>query len=263
MPLYFKPKQKLSLQDVMHSMRDHYEGTPFDVTKDAGAGPYGAPYRPTPLEWEHEGKRYFNERPISTQQTAGTYVVQIRPQLPDAVGGIVWYGNDDPNMVPYTPVYCSAKEAPACYDPKDADGVTFSWKSAFWIQNWVSNMTYPRYNQLFPSLEKVRNELEGQYIKDVAAVDQKALTLLKEAPARAKAYLTDFSNRCANEMLNRWIQLGQYLVVKYNDQTIRPEKDGKFELTPDGLGARPERPGYSDAYKKVIVKDSGDKYLVP
>ncbi len=263
MPLYFKPKQKLSLQDVMHSMRDHYEGTPFDVTKDAGAGPYGAPYRPTPLEWEHEGKRYFNERPISTQQTAGTYVVQIRPQLPDAVGGIVWYGNDDPNMVPYTPVYCSAKEAPACYDPKDADGVTFSWKSAFWIQNWVSNMTYPRYNQLFPSLEKVRNELEGQYIKDVAAVDQKALTLLKEAPARAKAYLTDFSNRCANEMLNRWIQLGQYLVVKYNDQTIRPEKDGKFELTPDGLGARPERPGYSDAYKKVIVKDTGDKYLVP
>lgn len=263
MPLYFKPKQKLSLQDVMDSMRDHYEGTPFDVTKDAGAGPYAAPYRPTPLSWEYQGKKYFNERPISTQQTGGTCVVQLRSSLPNAVGGIVWFGNDDPNMVPYTPVYCSATQAPVCYDPKEANDVTFSWNSAFWVQNWVANMTYPRYSQLFPSLKEARQELENAYAQEQKKVEQKALTLLSQDAARAHAYLTDYSAQCAQKMMERWKKLGEYLIVKYNDMTVKPEKDGKFLLTPDSLGATPERPGFSEEYKKVIVDQTGDKYLMP
>lgn len=263
MPLYFKPKKKLSLHDVMDSMRDHYEGTPFDVTKDAGSGPGCMPYRPTPLTWEYEGKQYFNERPISTQQTASTCVVQIRASLPNEVGGILWFGNDDPNMVPYTPVYCSATQAPQCYDLKEANDVTFSWNSAFWLQNWVSNMTYPRYSQLFPSLEAARKELEADYAKQQAQVEQKALQLLKEDPARAKAYLTDYSAQCANNMMKRWKQLGEYLIVKYNDMTTKPEKDGKYIMTPDGLATTPERPGFSNEYKKVIINETGEKFKMP
>lgn len=263
MPLYFKPKRKLSLRDVMESMRDHYEGTPFDVTKDIGAGPYCAPYRPTPLAWEFEGKKYFNERPVSTQQTAGTYIIQLRASLPDAVGGVLWYGNDDPNMVAYTPVYCSATKAPECYDPQDADGVTFSWNSAFWVENWVSNMTYPRYSQLFPSVREAREELETACIERQAQVEAEARELLEQDPARAAAFLTDYSARCAKEMMARWMKLGQYLIVKYNDQTIKPEKDGKFLRTPDGLGQPPVRPGFSDEYKRVIIKETGEKYLQP
>ena len=263
MPLYFEPKQKLSLHDVMNSMRDHFEGTPFDVTQDVGAGPYNAPYRPTPLSWEHKGKRYFNERPISTQQTAGTYVIQLRDFLPNAVGGVLWFGNDDPNMVPYTPVYCSATKAPECYDPKDADGVTFSWNSAFWVQNWVSNMTYPRYSQLFPGLKAARQELEDAYAARQASVEKQAVELLRYDADRAAAYLTDYSAECARQMMERWTRLGQYLIVKYNDQTVKPEKDGKFERTPEGLGARPSRPGFDDNYKEVIIRETGDKYLVP
>ena len=263
MPLYFKPKKKLSLHDVMDSMRDHYEGTPFDVTKDAGSGPGCMPYRPTPLTWEYEGKQYFNERPISTQQTASTCVVQIRASLPNEVGGILWFGNDDPNMVPYTPVYCSATQAPQCYDLKEANDVTFSWNSAFWLQNWVSNMTYPRYSQLFPSLEAARKELEADYAKQQAQVEQKALQLLKEDPARAKAYLTDYSAQCANNMMKRWKQLGEYLIVRYNDMTTKPEKDGKYIMTPDGLATTPERPGFSNEYKKVIINETGEKFKMP
>lgn len=263
MPLYFKPKKKLSLHDVMDSMRDHYEGTPFDVTKDAGSGPGCMPYRPTPLTWEYEGKQYFNERPISTQQTASTCVVQIRASLPNEVGGILWFGNDDPNMVPYTPVYCSATQAPQCYDLKEANDVTFSWNSAFWLQNWVSNMTYPRYSQLFPSLEAARKELEADYAKQQAQVEQKALQLLKEDPARAKAYLTDYSAQCANNMMKRWKQLGEYLIVKYNDMTTKPEKDGKYIMTPDGLATTPERPSFSNEYKKVIINETGEKFKMP
>lgn len=263
MPLYFKPKQKLSLHDVMNSMRDHYEGTPFDITKDAGAGPYEAPYRPTPLSWDYKGKKYFNERPISTQQTAGTYVIQLRDFMPNAVGGVLWYGNDDPNMVAYTPVYCSATKKPECYNPKDADGVTFSWNSAFWIENWVANMVYPRYSQLFPSLKKARQELEDKYAAQQAQIENKAQMLLKEDPARAKAYLTDYSAECAQTMMQRWKKLGEYLIVKFNDQAIKPEKNEKFELTPDGLGKAVERPGFNESFRKVIINETGDKYLIP
>lgn len=263
MPLYFKPKQKLSLQDVMSSMRDHYEGTPFDITKDVGAGPYEAPYRPTPLVWEHKGKKYFNERPISTQQTAGTYVIQLRASLPNAIGGVLWYGNDDPNMVAYTPVYCCASKAPECYDPKDASDVKFSWNSAFWVENWVSNMTYPRYSQLFPSVKAAREELESKYASQQAEIEAQAKTLLSQDPARAKAYLTDYSAQCAKQMMNRWKQLGEYLIVKFNDQSIKPEKDGKYEMTPDGLGKAVERPGFNKNYREVITKETGDKYLIP
>ena len=263
MPLYFKPKQKLSLQDVMNSMRDHYEGTPFDITKDVGAGPYEAPYRPTPLVWEHKGKKYFNERPISTQQTAGTYVIQLRASLPNAIGGVLWYGNDDPNMVAYTPVYCCASKAPECYDPKDASDVKFSWNSAFWVENWVSNMTYPRYSQLFPSVKAAREELESKYASQQAEIEAQAKALLSQDPARAKAYLTDYSAQCAKQMMNRWKQLGEYLIVKFNDQSIKPEKDGKYEMTPDGLGKAVERPGFNKNYREVITKETGDKYLIP
>lgn len=263
MPLYFKPKKKLSLHDVMNSMRDHYEGTPFDVTKDAGSGPYEAPYRPTPLSWKYEGNSYFNERPISTQQTAGTFVVQMRDFLPNQIGGVIWYGNDDPNMVPYTPVYCCATKAPECYDSKDANDVTFSWDSAFWIQNWVSNMVYPRYSQLFPSLKEARQELENSYMSEQTKVEDKAQNLLQESPARAVAFLTDYSTQCAQRMMDRWMTLGKYLIVKYNDQAVKQEKDGKFELTPDGIATSPQRPGFNDNYKRIIIKETGDKYLIP
>ena len=263
MPLYIKPKVKLSARDVMASMRDHFEGTPFDMTSDVSAGVYAAPYRPTPLSWEYNGKKYFNERPASTQQSAFTFVAQMRSSLPDAVGGIIWFGNDDANTTPYTPVYCSALNVPECYSGKDADGVTFSWNSAFWVCNWVSNMVYPRYSMMFGSLEAARNRLENEYFSSQKAVEAEALALLKESKAKAITYLDKYTNDKAQQMLNKWKELGTYLIVKYNDQAVKPEKDGKFERTPEGIGVRVERPGYPEAYKKIIVEETGDRYLAP
>lgn len=263
MPLYFKPKQKLSVRDVMNTMRDHYEGTPFDITQDCGAGPYNAPYRPTPLFFEHAGKKYFNERPISTQQAAYTVVAQLRSWLPDAVGGILWYGNDDPNMVAYTPMYCSATTVPEPYSPDVASDVKFSWKSAFWVCNWVANMTYPRYAQLFPSVKAVRDRLEDSYAARQNDIEAQALALYQTSPEQAKAFLNHYSDTTAVSMLAAWKELGEYLIVKYNDQTVREEKDGKFVMTPDGLGAAPKRTGFTEEYKKTYIEATGDRYLVP
>ena len=263
MPLYFRPKQPLSVADLMLSNRDHYEGTPFDVTTDAGAGIYAMPYRPTPLTWECDGKKYFNERPTSTQQTAFTVIAQMRSHLPNAVGGILWFGNDDPNMVAYTPVYCQNTTVPACYDDPRADAVTFSWNSAFWVCNWVANMTYPRYAQLMPSVEKVRQDLEGRFIARCAEVEKELAALCGTDEAAARKQLTVFSNECAEEMMERWRELGQYLIVKYNDMTIKPEEDGRFKRTPEGLGEHPVRPGFPEEYKHTIIRETGDKYLIP
>ena len=142
MPLYLRPNKKLTLQDVQNMMRDHYEGTALDITQDVGAGAYHTPYRLSPLSFEVDGQQYFNERPISTQQSAWVFVSQLRSDLPDAVGGVFWFGCDDANMTVYTPVYCCTDVVPACYQEgiDGANDVTFSFNSAFWVMNWVANM---------------------------------------------------------------------------------------------------------------------------
>lgn len=263
MPLYFKPKCKLNLADVMESNRDHYEGTPFDVTKDAGAGAYCMPYRPSPLTWKHEGKTYFNERPISTQQTAFTVVAQVRDYLPNAIGGVLWYANDDPNMAAYTPVYCANNAVPECYNVAEANDVTFSIKSAFWVCNWVANMTYPRYSQMFPSLKAVRDRLETTYFDRAKQIEGAAGKLFEHNPADAVKYLTAYSQQCSEEMMSAWLKLAEYQIVKFNDMVVKPEKDGKFELTPDGIAVPPVRPGFDESQKTTIVRETGGKYLLP
>ena len=156
MPLWVVPDRKLSVHDVEMAMRDHYEKTPMALdSANIGGGVYQMPYRPTPLSFKVDGKTYFNERPISTQQTAFTFVSQLRSWLPREIGGITWFGNDDANMVAYTPVYCNNTVVPECYNTPGADAVTFSDKNAFWVCNWVSNMVYPRYSQLFPDRKSV------------------------------------------------------------------------------------------------------------
>jgi dipeptidase len=247
----------------MESNRDHYEGTPFDVTKDAGAGAYCMPYRPSPLTWKHEGKTYFNERPISTQQTAFTVVAQVRDYLPNAIGGVLWYANDDPNMAAYTPVYCANNAVPECYNVAEANDVTFSIKSAFWVCNWVANMTYPRYSQMFPSLKAVRDRLETTYFDRAKQIEGAAGKLFEHNPADAVKYLTAYSQQCSEEMMSAWLKLAEYQIVKFNDMVVKPEKDGKFELTPDGIAVPPVRPGFDESQKATIVRETGDKYLLP
>ena len=264
MPLWIVPDRKLSVQDVMTAMRDHYEGTPLALdSTSVGGGIWQMPYRPTPLSYEVDGKKYFNERPTSTQQTAFTYVSQMRAWLPREIGGVLWFGNDDGNMVAYTPIYCGNTVQPECYNTPGADAVTFSDKNAFWVCNWVSNMVYPRYQQMFPSLASVRDSLEQSYFARQPEIEAHALSMYENDKAAALRYLNDYSNRQAASMLDCWKRLATYLIVKYNDMTIRPEENGMFKRTETGLGARVSRPGYPKSFARELVRQTGDKYAVP
>jgi len=263
MPLWIKAPRKVSVQDIMTCMRDHYEGTALALDKDLGGGIWDMPYRPTPLSFKVGEKSYFNERPISTQQTGFTFVSQMRSWLPREIGGCFWFGNDDGNMVAYTPIYCGNRVQPECYNTPGADAVTFSDKNAFWVCNWVSNMVYPRYSVMFPSLKEVRDSLENSYFAQQKAVEDKAKALYADNPEQAISYLNDYSNRQAQQMLTRWKQLATYLIVKYNDMTVKPEENGRFAKSKYGLGATPKRPGFPEAYSKKLVEQTGDFYAVP
>lgn len=263
MPLYIKISKKLSVKDIEAGMRDHYEGTPLDLTVDMSAGGWDSPYRPSPLSYKVDDVTLFNERPISTQQTGFTLVAQMRSSLPDVIGGVLWFGCDDANMVAYVPVYTSATEVPECFDEKTADAVTFSWKSSFWVCNWVANMVYPRYSQMFGSLEKVRNELEDAYFANQERIEKRAMAYYEQSPEEAAKFLTRYTIETAQGMHSRWRELGEWLIVKYNDMVIHPDKDGKFLRSQYGLGATPVRPGYSDNFKRHIKNHTNGRYEMP
>ena len=266
MPLWVVPNKKVSVKDVENVMRDHYEGTPLSVAdgSDIGGGIWEMPYRPTPLMYKVDGKQYFNERPVSTQQSGFVFVSQMRSWLPREIGGVFWFANDDANMAAFTPVYCSMTQRPECYNTPGVDAVHFSKKNAYWVCNMTSNMVYPRYSLMFPTLKEVRDSLDNSYFAAQAGVEKKAQELYAQNPQAAVKYLNGYSVEKAQQMLARWNQLFEFMVVKYNDMIIKPtDKNGNFEKTPYGLGARPARPGYPEKFAKQLVKQSGDKFLVP
>lgn len=264
MPLWIVPDRKIGVKDLARDMRDHYENTPLALdSADMGGGIWQMPYRPTPLTFTVDGKKYFNERPTSTQQSAFSYISQMRSWLPNDIGGVLWFGNDDGNMIAYTPVYCCTTVRPECYNTPGADALNFSFDNAYWVCNWVSNMVYPRYSQLFPSLQSVRDSLENSYLQLQPQIEAKAAALYAQNPEQARKFLNDYTIEKAQQMLARWKQLATYLIVKFNDMAVKPEKDGMFVRTPEGIGARVARPGFPRPYARRVVKETGDRYACP
>lgn len=259
MPLYVIPDFKLSVQDVQQYMRDHYEGTPLDLTKDISAGSYACPYRWSPLTWEADGKEYFNERPIATQQTGFTFVAQLRSWLPNEIGGVLWFGLDDADQTVYYPVYCANNQVPKQMQ-HNGDLLNFSWDSAFWIHNWVSNMTYNRYSDMIKDVRKVQSSLENKFRDDQEKIEKQAVAL--GSKKKAIKYLTKYTNEVVEDGVNKWKNLGQYLIVKYLDGVVKKEENGKFKQNPYGLADSPIRPGYSKEYYENVAKETGERYQV-
>ena len=244
MPLWIIPNKKVTLEDLRAAMRDHYEGTPFalDQKGDIGGGIF--------------------QMPISTQQTAWSFISQMRSSLPREIGACFWFGNDDGNMVAYTPMYSCITRMPKCFSGEGADDVTFSMDNAFWVCNWVSNMVYPRYSMMFPSLKEVRDSLDASYDQLQPEIEARALAM-PTAEERIKL-LTDYSCKKGDEMIARWQQLAFFLIVKYNDIVVKPtDEQGRFLRNKYGGGAKVVRPGFPDAYARELLNQTGTKYLVP
>lgn len=263
MPLYLKPNRRVSVSDIQHAMRDHYEGTPLDISQDYGAGAYKAPYRLTPLSFKVDGKEYFNERPISTQQPAFVFVSQMRGNLPDAIGGVFWFTLDDANLSVFTPVYCCTTKVPESYAAGTASDVSFSWDNGFWIYNWVAGMVRQQYSLMIDDLRAVQGELESSFASMQPVVEQTASDMYTRNPAEARNFLTNYTVTTANSTIATWKKLGEFLIVRYNDGTVKPVENGKFKLNKEGHAVAPQRPGYPKEFLEEYVKKTGDRYLMP
>ena len=258
MPLWIKPDHQVDVHEVMNLMRDHYEGTAMDMSKDLGGGPFNCPYRWRPMGFEIDGHKYVHERATSTQQTGFSFVAQCRSWLPAKVGGILWFGVDDTYSTVYCPMYCGITEVPLCFKQGNGDMLTYSETSAFWLFNRVTNFVYSRYSDMIKDVQRVQNKLEESYIHDVQKFDQRAAKSEGEALERQ---LNDFSNRAAAKMFKEWSELDKYLLVKYMDGNIKKEKDGKFERTATGNAVFPNQPHYREEWQRMIVRDHGDVIL--
>lgn len=279
-PLFVKPSRKISVKNVADVMRDHYEGTPMDMTVDAGAGGNALPYRWRPMGFEHEGKKYVNERAIATQQTGFWFVGQSRGWLPDEIGGVNWFGCDDAATSYLTPIYTSTYEVPESFRVGNGNMITYSPTSAFWMTNRVANACYKAYNIMFPTVDAAIDAWEAEMAEAVAKADQEALALYNAAGEKprkqikrnnkagkvvdpytsVREYLTRFSVDNAQMIFEKWVALEQLLLVKFIDGNVKAQnEDGSFitnEHT-DCIPAKITQPGYTDKWKEVTAKDHG------
>ncbi|MEL7588928.1 MAG: C69 family dipeptidase [Prolixibacteraceae bacterium] len=263
LPLWVKPSKKLTVKDVMELMRDHFEGTELDMTRDLGAGPNRLPYRWRGLTWTVDSVTYCNERAISTQQTGFSFVAQCRSWLPAPVGGILWFGVDDTYSTCYVPMYCGITKIPECFAVGNGDLLTYSETSAFWTFNKVSNLAYLRYDNMIGHIRERQTQLEAEFFSYTPAVEQTAKLLHEnEGPEKARSFLTEYSVNEANKVTEKWEELFRYLLVKYLDGNIKKEKNNAFERNEYGLPAAPEHPGYPEWWYKAIIQSTGDHFKV-
>ena len=258
MPLWIKPDEKLSAHDVMELMRDYYQDTPMDMSKDIGAGPFASTVRWRPMTWEVNGETYFNERATSTQQTGFSFVAQCRNWLPDPVGGIFWFGVDDTYYTVYSPMYCGMQEVPHSYETGNGDIMTFSDNAAFWVFNQVSNFAYHMRIPMEDDIKNKQRELEKRYVAETAMIDKIAEELYKTDPSLAIKYITDYSVEAGNNTVSEWKDFYAFLFTKYMDGNVKEKREvpeGYIYVTP-----KLSQPGYSKEWYEAIIKATGDKF---
>lgn len=247
-PLWIKPDNKLSMADVFALMRDHYEGTEYDMTKGIDAGPYGTPNRWRPMTWMVDSVEYAWERPISTQQTGFSFVSQSRSWLPDPVGGVLWYGVDDTYTTCYVPLYCGIDAVPNSFTVGSLG--KFSWESAWWVFNFVANFANLRYSYMLPEIQAVQSDIEGNFLAQQPAVEKKAVDLAMSDPKLMTRHLTDYSVTHAELVVARWRELSEYLMTKYNDGYVKDET------------GRPREKGYPEGWLQKVIKSRPKQFLL-
>jgi len=265
LPLWVKPDSPVTLQQVMSGMRDHYEDTPLDMRNDPGAGPYKAPYRWRPMEFEVDSVTYLCERATATQQTGYSFVAQSRSWLPAPIGGIFWFGVDDTDGCVYAPMYCGIQRVPESYALGNGSMISWSETSAFWTFNQLNNWAYSRYNVIHPEIEEYQAQLETQLANEVKIIDQQAAALYKQNQASATDFLTSYSVFSGNKLAADWKAFYQYLFMKYMDGNIKITEGHKLLDNGNGKNVpkKPLQPGYGKEWERIMIQGTGDRLVVP
>lgn len=256
LPLWVKANHQLTVEDVMNMMRDYYQGTDLDMTKDIGAGPNKSIVRWRPMTWKFEGETYLNERAISTQQTGFSFIAQSRSWLPDPVGGILWFGVDDTYSTVYSPMYCGMNKVPPSFAVGNGSMMEYSPDAAFWVFNQVSNLAYTRYDYMIPYIQERQKKLETAYITEISKIDQEAAEIFKKNPGKAIQLITDYSVKSGEQTVKEWKDLYAFLFTRYMDGNVKTKVEGQ-------QNPKVEQPGYDESWYRQVVKEAGDRLKVP
>ena len=248
-PLFIKPDKPLAVQDVMALMRDHYEGTPYDMTKGVDAGPFSSPLRLRDLAFSVDGKSFMWERPISTQQAGFVVVTQSRKDLPDAIGGLTWFTPDEASTSCFTPLYCSISALPEAFTRGDYH--KFSWDSAWWVTNLVSNLAYDRWSRVFPDIQQAQREQESALLRMQPVIEETAVKLATSDPALMKSFLTSYSVSTGDTVFRCWQELASAILTRHVDGYM---KDAKGSA---------KAPGYSKDWLREVVNRRPDQFKLP
>lgn len=222
-PFSIKPDTKLGVRDVMSLYRDYYQGTEFDLSKGVTAGPFNSPYRyPGPMDAGGSDTGDPNakleggwERPISIFRCGFSYIGQARDWLPDPIGGLLWFGPDEPMSTVYVPFYVGVTNIAAPY--YTADTTKFSQDSAWWAFNFVANWAGLKYSYMIKDIQQKQDEIERAEIKSIERMDEQALALYKQDPSKVPSLLTSYCEAQANQVVSEWWKLAWNLVAKYDD----------------------------------------------
>ncbi|MCQ2216922.1 MAG: C69 family dipeptidase [Paludibacteraceae bacterium] len=263
LPLWVKPSRKITLHELKNLMRDKFENTPLSLDKDPGSEPFGAQYRYAPRYWQVDDVEYFHETPIAGPQNAFSFVAQMRNWLPDMVGGVLWFGVDDATFTVYIPIYCGTTAVPECFRAGNGSLLKFSWTSAYWVFNWVSNMAYAKYEYMEKDIKKVQLDIETKLEDNLEVIEVAAKSLFSKSPEFAARFLTEYSENQALIMMDQWKNLGEFLMIKYCDGNIKRERNQKFIDNGWGVPDKIIQPGYSTQYYKNIIDATGTRYKVP
>lgn len=254
MPLWIIPNKKVSVQDVKECMRDEYKGTPLDITQGTDAGPWNSKLRYGGLGFKcavngTDTLQYWYERPTATQQTAWSFVSQMRSYNPY---GIFWFGVDDAACSCYTPIYSCLTRVPECFKEGNGDSYTFSHTSAWWTFNLVANWAYTKYSRMYPHIREKQQVWDDKFNTQIPGLDERVAQLSEED---AKAFLTNYSCSQATSLVEDWQRLYIYLVTKFIDGQERKEENGDFKRNRYGQSTGPNRLPLPEPFLRMVAPE--------
>lgn len=223
-PFSIKPEKKVSVRDVMSLIRGYHAGSVFDMTENPvwliadkenkmQKSPLTTPF---PTRLQRQLLRIPYSRSVAVNSCAYSWVSQMRKDLPEPVGGVMWFGYDNPAHTLYVPVYTGTRDTKETWKGNfDRDKFSFDCAQwAFMLQDDVVNW---RYQEAIKDLEAIRNPIEDEFFKNQSEIEKKAVELYKEDPSKAEKFLTDYTIKCMDKAEKAYWELNFTSIAKYTN----------------------------------------------
>jgi len=222
-PVSVKPEKKISLQDIIAFQRSTFDGTIYDMTEDydwyVPDGKGGMKKSPLATPFPSKDMRELldinNRRMVARPQGYYGMIAQLRDWLPDPIGGIYWIFLDNAYTSPYVPIYVGSEQIAECYQTFDPGH--YSRESAKWAIDFVDNLMYLKWQDMIRDVRAVRDPFEQRLFDEREEVDNSALSLYNKDKQAALDYLSDYTVKNMEEVLEMYNNLHDELIVKYSN----------------------------------------------